>query len=137
MELSRGVARFNKIVNNRIQRVYAWLLPPWAILIHRGRKSGRVFRTPVLAFRKDGKLLIALLYGEKSDWLRNMRAAGGGEFVRGGRKYSLGEPRVVDTDAAPELARLSAPARAYCRLADKQVVADVGQRAGGFGPHRD
>jgi len=136
MKLSRGVARFNKVVNNRVQGVYAWLLPPWAVILHRGRRSGRSFRTPVLAFRKGGTLIVALLYGEESDWLRNLRAAGGGEVVRMGRTYELGAPRVVDTSEATELARLSAPARAYCRLADKQVLAEIGERVGGFGPGR-
>jgi hypothetical protein len=30
MKMSRGVARFNKRVTNRIQGLYAWLIPPWA-----------------------------------------------------------------------------------------------------------
>ena len=50
MKLSRRVAHFNKVVNNRIQSVYAWLVPPWAVILHRGRRSGRSYRTPVLAF---------------------------------------------------------------------------------------
>ena len=97
MKLSRRVARFNKAVNNRIQRVYAWLVPPWAVIVHRGRRSGRSYRTPVLAFRQERTLVIALLYGEESDWLRNLRAAGGGQVVRMGRTFELGDPRVVDT----------------------------------------
>ena len=135
MKLSRRVARFNKLVNNRLQGVYAWLLPPWAVILHRGRRSGRPYRTPLLAFRKDRTLIIALLYGEESDWLRNLRA-GGGEVVRMGRTYRLREPRAVDTSVAAELSRLSPPARAYCRLADKQVLAEIGERVGGFGPGR-
>jgi deazaflavin-dependent oxidoreductase (nitroreductase family) len=136
MKLSRRVARFNKIVNNRVQGVYAWLVPPWAVILHRGRRSGRSYRTPLLAFRQDGTLIIALLYGEESDWLRNLRAAGGGHIVRMGRTFELREPRVVDTSEATELSRLSPLARAYCRLADKQVLAHLGQRIGGFGPGR-
>lgn len=53
MKLSRRVARFNKTVNNRVQGLYAWLLPPWAVILHRGRRSGRSYRTPLLAFRRD------------------------------------------------------------------------------------
>ena len=53
MKLSRPVAHFNRVANNRIQGVYAWLVPPWAVILHRGRRSGRAYRTPVLAFR-DG-----------------------------------------------------------------------------------
>src|SRR5215210_7522116 len=136
MKVSRRVARFNKVVTNRVQGVYAWIVPPWAIIIQRGRRSGRAYRTPVLAFRQDRTLVVALLYGEESDWLRNLRAAGGGLIVRAGRTYELGRPRVLETDAAAELARLSPVARAYCRVADKQMLAEIGERIGGFGPGR-
>ena len=133
MKLSRRVARFNKLINNRVQGIYAWILPPWAVILHRGRRSGRPYRTPLLAFRRDRTLIIALLYGEESDWLRNLRA-GGGRVVRAGRTYELSAPRVVDTTAAAaELSRLSAPARAYCRLADRQVMVEIGERLPGFG----
>jgi deazaflavin-dependent oxidoreductase (nitroreductase family) len=135
MKLSRRVARFNKSINNRVQGVYAWILPPWAVILHRGRRSGRRYRTPVLAFRRDRTLIVALLYGEESDWLRNLQSAGG-RFVRMGRTYELSAPRVVDTSAAVELSRLSALARAYCRLADKQVVFEIGDQLPGFGPRR-
>ena len=133
MKLSRRVARFNKLINNRVQGIYAWILPPWAVILHRGRRSGRPYRTPLLAFRRDRTLIIALLYGEESDWLRNLRA-GGGRVVRAGRTYELSAPRVVDTSAAAaELSQLWAPARAYCRLADRQVIAEIGERLPGFG----
>lgn len=136
MKLSRRVARFNKVVNNRFQGMYAWLVPPWAVIVHRGRRSGRTYRTPVLAFRHEQTLVVALLYGEESDWVRNLRAAGGGRVVRRGRTFELVGPRVVDTSTAAELERLSPPARAYCRLADKQMLAEVGTQLGGFGPGR-
>jgi deazaflavin-dependent oxidoreductase (nitroreductase family) len=127
MKLSRRVARFNKRVNNRIQGTYAWLLPPWAVMLHRGRRSGRQYRTPVLAFRHGQTLIIALLYGEESDWLRNLRA-GPGQVIRAGRRFSVGAPAVVATTEASFLSELSPPARAYCRLADKQVTLELGGR---------
>jgi deazaflavin-dependent oxidoreductase (nitroreductase family) len=133
MTLSRRVARFNKLINNPIQGTYAWLLPPWSIIVHRGRRSGREYRTPVLAFRRDGTLVIALLYGERSDWLRNLRVAGGGYVVRGGHTFAVGEPRVIDTGDASQLG-LSPVTRAYCRLAEKQALLDIGEWQVGFGP---
>ncbi len=135
MKLSRRVARFNKLVNNRIQGLYAWLLPPWAVILHRGRRSGRQYRTPVLAFKRDRLLVIALLYGEESDWLRNLRA-GGGHVIRVGRTFRVDAPQVIDTSEATVLARLSPLARAYCRLADKQVTIEIGEPQPGFGPRR-
>ena len=85
---------------------------------------------------QDSVREMALLYGEESDWLRNL-SAGAGQVVRGGRAFALtGTPRVSDTRAATELSSLSAPARAYCRLADKQVILELGESLPGFGPHR-
>jgi deazaflavin-dependent oxidoreductase (nitroreductase family) len=133
VKLSRRVARFNKLINNPIQGLYAWVLPPWALILHRGRRSGRPYRTPVLAFRRDRILIIALLYGEESDWLRNLRA-GGGHVVRGGQTFRIIVLRVVRTGDASELSQLSLPARAYCRLADNQVLLEIGERQPGFGP---
>ena len=136
MKLSRGVARFNKRVTNRIQGLYAWLVPPWSVILHRGRRSGNEYRTPLFAFRRDRTLVIALLYGEESEWLRNLRA-GGGRVVRAGRTYVVGSPEIVETEAAVEvLARLSPPARAYCRLADKLAILRLGERLSGFGRGR-
>ena len=111
MKLSRRVARFNKLINNRVQGIYAWILPPWAVILHRGRRSRRPYRTPLLAFKRDRTLIIALLYGDESDWLRNLQA-GGGRLLRMGRTYELSAPRVLDTSAASELSRLSPAARA-------------------------
>jgi deazaflavin-dependent oxidoreductase (nitroreductase family) len=133
MKLSRRVARFNKLINNRIQGVYAWLVPPWAVILHQGRRSGRRYRTPVLAFKRDHTLIVALLYGEESDWLRNLQA-GDGHLVRAGRTFRLASPRVVATREAAELSALSASARWYCRRAENQAILQIGDREAGFGP---
>jgi deazaflavin-dependent oxidoreductase (nitroreductase family) len=133
MKLSRGVARFNKRVTNRVQGLYAWLVPPWAVIVHRGRRSGRQYRTPLFAFRRGRTLVIALLYGQESDWLRNLRA-GGGQVIRAGRTFVVGPPEIVGTrEASSLLARLSAPERAYCRLAEKLAVLELGEQLPGFG----
>jgi deazaflavin-dependent oxidoreductase (nitroreductase family) len=136
MKLSRRAARFNKRVTNRIQGLYAWLLPPWAVILHRGRRSGRRYRTPLFAFRRDRTLVIALLYGQESDWLRNLRA-GGGQVIRTGRTFTVRPPEVIDTSGAgPLLARLSPPERAYCRLAEKLAILELVEQLPGFGPRR-
>jgi deazaflavin-dependent oxidoreductase (nitroreductase family) len=133
MKLSRGVARFNKRVTNRIQGLYAWLVPPWAVILHRGRRSGRQYRTPLFAFRRGRTLVIALLYGEESEWLRNLRA-GGGHVIRAGRTFVVGAPEVVATrEASSLLVRLSPPERAYCRLAEKLAMLDLEEQLPGFG----
>ena len=133
MKLSRGVAHFNKRVTNRIQGLYAWLVPPWAVILHRGRRSGRQYRTPLFAFRRGRLLIIALLYGEESEWLRNLRS-GGGHVLRAGRTFVVGPPEVVPTrEAGWLLSRLSPPERVYCRLAEKLAMLELEEQLPGFG----
>jgi len=52
--------------------------PIFAIVEHRGRKTGRVYRTPVAARRSGDGFIIALAFGAQVDWYRNLVAAGGG-----------------------------------------------------------
>src|SRR6202790_4320266 len=56
----RWVAAFNLAVTNRITSRFADRLPGFGILAHVGRKSGRVYRTPVNIFRAPQGFLIAL-----------------------------------------------------------------------------
>ena len=95
--LPRSLARFNKVVTNRVQGVWAPYLPPYAMIVHRGRTSGTEYRTPVTAFRRGGALVVPLLYGDRSDWVRNVLAAGGGEVRRGGRVRRIVRPRVLES----------------------------------------
>ena len=110
---------------------------------HRGQRSsttadGRVVSTepPLFAFRRDRTLVIALLYGHESDWLRNLQS-GGGQVIRRGRTFTVRPPEVLDTSASGRLlARLSPPERAYCRLAEKLATLELGEQLPGFGPRR-
>ena len=45
-----------------------------AVLEIRGRTSGRVYNVPLLGMRIGAVLLVATLRGERSQWLRNLRA---------------------------------------------------------------
>jgi F420H(2)-dependent quinone reductase len=72
----RWVAAFNLAVTNRITSRFAARLGGFGILTHVGRKSGRVYRTPVNVFREPEGFLIALTYGRESEWVRNVVAAG-------------------------------------------------------------
>ena len=131
MEIPRRVARFNRVVTNPIQGQWAWLTPPWAVICHRGRHSGRAYRTPVIAFRREQTLAVAVLYGEASDWVRNV-LAGGGQVVRGGSTFELVGPRVVALEDV-DVNAVSPAARAVGRVSGKLLVAGIGARVDGFG----
>src|SRR6202049_320007 len=77
---TRWVAAFNRAITNRITIRFAARLPGFGIVTHVGRKSGRVYRTPVNVFRAPEGFLIALTYGRESEWVRNVLAAGGCEL---------------------------------------------------------
>jgi len=119
-QLPRRVARFNRVVTNRIQGLWAPRLAPWAEIEHRGRRSGRVYRTPVIAFRRGDTLAVVVLYGEDSDWVQNLLAAGSGVVWRGGRRYSLANVRLVSVDAAGD--GVSAVARRLGRSSGTLLV---------------
>ena len=74
MPIPRGVARFNRRVVNRITRPIVGWLPGFALLCHTGRRSGRTYRTPIMAFRGGDGYRIALTYGVETDWVRNVLA---------------------------------------------------------------
>ena len=80
MPIPRWIARANRFVTNPLARVVAGWAPGFAIVRHRGRKSGKVYSTPVNIFEIDGReggFVIALTYGADVDWLKNVLAAGG------------------------------------------------------------
>jgi deazaflavin-dependent oxidoreductase (nitroreductase family) len=91
----RWVAAFNLAVTNRITSRFAHRLPGFGILTHVGRKSGRLYHTPVNVFREPDGFLIALTYGRESEWVRNVLAAGGCELETRGVRYLLSAPTIV------------------------------------------
>ena len=95
----RWLARANKIGLNRVVKHVAPRLPTLGLIVHRGRKSGRRYETPVMVFRDGNQFLIALTYGgEHTDWVKNVVAAGGCQLRTGGRTYEMGSPRVYQDE---------------------------------------
>src|SRR5918996_3891577 len=66
--------------------------PVFAILEHRGRKSGRPYATPIAARRVAGGFVISLAFGAQVDWYRNLQAAGGGTIRWRGTDYPVTVP---------------------------------------------
>jgi len=107
--LPRWLARANKAgLNRAAKHVVPWL-PPFALVVHHGRKSGRRYETPVMVFRDGDQFLIALTYGgDHTDWVKNVVAADGCELRTGGRVYRTGAPRIYRT-GAPRVYQTGAP----------------------------
>jgi deazaflavin-dependent oxidoreductase (nitroreductase family) len=95
MPLPKRLARFNRLVTNRVVGPVARRLPGFAIVSHVGRRSGRVYRTPVNLYRAEGRYVIALTYGSDSQWVLNVLAAGVVDIETRGRHLHLIGPEVV------------------------------------------
>jgi deazaflavin-dependent oxidoreductase (nitroreductase family) len=109
----RWLAAFNLAVTNRITSLFAGWLPGFGILTHVGRKSGKVYRTPVNVFRAPKGFIIALTYSSQCEWVKNVLAAGGCELKTVGRKYQLVAPNVVRD---PTRRRFPIPVRMVLRV---------------------
>ena len=116
MPLPGWLARFNRSVTNHVTRPLIRHFPGGAVVVHTGRRSGRQYRTPVLAFARDGGYDIALTYGPDVDWVRNVMAAGGCRLEVTGGVVELTNPILLEGDDA--LGSMSSGVRRILRAID-------------------
>jgi deazaflavin-dependent oxidoreductase (nitroreductase family) len=68
-----------------------------AIIRNRGRVSGKEYETPVAVVPTGDGFLIALPYGSRAQWLRNVLASGSATIVNEGRTYEVSQPELIST----------------------------------------
>ena len=112
MPLPRSLARANRVGLNRVARHLAPHVPGFAVVEHRGRSTGRVYRTPVNVFRTGDGFAVALTYGREAHWVRNVLAANGATIVSRGEPIPVGHPRIVHDESR---GYVPAPLRAVLR----------------------
>ena len=67
------------------------------IVHHRGRTSGAEYATPVTIKRLGDDFVIAMVYGRRTDWVKNVLAAGSAVIELDGDSYEVGAPEIVPT----------------------------------------
>lgn len=87
-------------VNKRLFNPRAIASGRWPVLTHVGRTSGTTFHTPLDAHPVDGGYLFVLVYGSRSDWVRNVLAAGSARLRVDGKDVALTAPRIVADEEA-------------------------------------
>jgi deazaflavin-dependent oxidoreductase (nitroreductase family) len=120
------MARFNRAVVNKVAVHLAELVPGMGVVLHVGRRTRQVYRTPVLVFTTKDGFRIALTYGKDSDWVKNALAHGAVRLVTRRKAYELSEPELV-TDEHRQHVPL--PLRGILRLLRVSEFLDF-QRAG-------
>jgi deazaflavin-dependent oxidoreductase (nitroreductase family) len=104
-----AVENFQVKYVNPLIKPLARYLPGLATIKHRGRKSGKQYETIVTAYRKGDTVAIALGHG-KTDWVKNVLAAGEADlhFLR--KDVHLTNPRILpagsDTEGLPLMTRV-------------------------------
>jgi hypothetical protein len=103
MPIPKEVAVFNKYVANRFFLLFAGSIPPFAIVNHRGRKSSRSYRTPILGFPTMTGFIFALTYGRNVDWVKNLIASDGGILEYKGEETPICEIQICKMDDVKEI----------------------------------
>ena len=83
-------------------------VPPLGVVTHRGRKSGRMYHTPVNVFRRGDAYLFFLTYGSDVEWVKNVLTSGSCSLEIRGMVVDLVEPQLItdpELRPAPPLAR--------------------------------
>ena len=92
------VRRFNRAVTNpRVLRSAGTAGASASVIRHVGRTSGRPYETPVGPIAVGDDFVIALPYGLRTDWVRNVLATGSATLLHEGRTVPLHQPEVVPT----------------------------------------
>ena len=96
--------RVNRVALNQVTRQFAPWLPGLGVVIHRGRRSGNAYKTPVNVFPRPGdRYVLALTYGADTDWVKNVLAAGGCELISRRRHIELTAPRLFHDENRREI----------------------------------
>ena len=79
-----------------------------SVIEHTGRRSGRSYRTPIVADSVDDGFVVPLPYGTDVDWVRNILTAKRAMVIHKGRTYQVRAPEII---AATQALPLLPPAR--------------------------
>jgi deazaflavin-dependent oxidoreductase (nitroreductase family) len=103
MPIPKPITIFNKHITNRFFILFAGWIPPLAIVEHRGRISGRKYKTPILAFPTSNGYVFALTYGRNVDWVKNLQASGYGFLKYNGDADQIHSLRHVSIEDVKEM----------------------------------
>ena len=118
---------FTTHVFNRVSRLFAGWLPGFGLLLYRGRKSGKAYRTPMNVFRRGDEYVFALTYGPEVQWVRNIVAAGECQLRTMGREVRLVEPRLYSDHTLRDMPLVIRPFLRFMRVTEllRMRIADA------------
>ena len=118
MPIPRVVRQWNKAGLNKVTRRIAPWMPGLGVVVHRGRRSGRVYQTPVNVFAVQDGYVLALTYGPDTDWVKNILAAGECELRTRGRLIQVTAPRLYHDETRRGIRPVERQVLRFIRVAD-------------------
>jgi hypothetical protein len=91
-----------KVVNPRMLKTAGTPGAYASLVLNAGRRTGREYRTPVVAVPADDGFVIALPYGTTSNWVQNVLAKGSATLIHEGTTYEVERPEIVPLALANE-----------------------------------
>ncbi len=91
---------------------------PFSLVRHVGRRSGRVYETPLILGRSGEDFVAELTYGPNVDWYQNVLASGGCTLIWRGREHAV--RHIEPVDAATGRNAFPRPARLILRAARRR-----------------
>jgi deazaflavin-dependent oxidoreductase (nitroreductase family) len=131
MPIPKVVGRWNKAGLNHITRHIAPWMPGLGVVVHRGRRSGRSYQTPVNVFKAGEDYVLPLTYGPDTDWVKNVLAAGGCQLRTGGRALQLASPRLFHDQSRSAIRPVERQVLRILGVADFLSLAPVSARTTG------
>ena len=115
MRFPRWYAKWNRFATNKLVSLWAGRVTGMGLLHHVGRRSGRLYRTPLVVFPLDersaeaagfgssGGLVVQVGYGPKTEWLQNVHKAGHAEMKYRNQSVPLAAPTLMSKSEASKL----------------------------------
>ena len=94
--------RFSRLFNPRNMRTAGTAGDERSIVRHRGRRSGRELATPVGAAATEDGFVIALPYGMRAQWVRNVLASGSATIVSDGHEHAVDQPELIPLESVAD-----------------------------------
>ena len=104
---------------------------PFSLVRHVGRRTGRVYETPLILARVPDGFVAELTYGPEVSWYRNVVAAGGCVVVHAGAEHRV--DRIEPCSRGDGLAAFGYPAALVLRILRRGEFRHLREAAPGSG----
>jgi hypothetical protein len=105
-------------LNPLTRRLASSSFGPFTIVRHVGRRSGKVYETPIIVSPVQDGFVIELTYGYDVDWHKNVLAAGGCTLIWHGKEYVI--DKIEPLDAETGRAAFPPPFKQILRMLKKE-----------------